>query len=241
MCSVDGCEKTLYAKRMCQMHYARVSRYGSVDGRQEPRATPGPAPDPSKPRSRHNPDNPNRLKPRKGRKAKTHCPQGHPYDEENTYYNAANGSPQCRTCRRAIAERHRRKINPEYGRDRTHCLNGHEITPENTMLLAGGHKRCRACVDLSLHKQRMKKYDITSEDYAALLAAQDGRCAICGDVMGGGRNENIDHDHADGHVRGLLCAHCNTGLGKFRDSPDRLRLAIQYLVDDAAKFVVTAS
>ena len=43
-------------------------------------------------------------------KFKTHCPQGHPYDEENTYYRA-NGSRQCRACGReqALARYYRRK------------------------------------------------------------------------------------------------------------------------------------
>lgn len=31
--------------------------------------------------------------------AKTHCPKGHPYDEENTYIDK-RGSRVCRTCRR---------------------------------------------------------------------------------------------------------------------------------------------
>ncbi len=31
--------------------------------------------------------------------AKTHCPQGHPYDEENTYVGPKYGDRQCRICR----------------------------------------------------------------------------------------------------------------------------------------------
>lgn len=30
--------------------------------------------------------------------AKTHCPQGHPYDARNTYINAASGGRICRKC-----------------------------------------------------------------------------------------------------------------------------------------------
>lgn len=35
---------------------------------------------------------------------KTHCPQGHPYDEENTYIN--QGTKFCRTCGRAAVKRY---------------------------------------------------------------------------------------------------------------------------------------
>lgn len=49
------------------------------------------------------------------RAAKTHCPQGHPYDEVNTYRNPAKpNSRQCRACtRRANREYYRRKTIPE--------------------------------------------------------------------------------------------------------------------------------
>jgi len=73
-------------------------------------------------------------------------------------------------------------------------------------------------------------YGITLDDYEALLTAQHGACAICGATEPGGRGRfHIDHCHDKGGVRGLLCANCNQGLGKFKDSPSLLYKAAAYL------------
>lgn len=79
----------------------------------------------------------------------------------------------------------------------------------------------------------LRNYGISSAVYDQLFAQQNGGCAICGTTSPGGRSNAffaVDHDHATNEVRGLLCAHCNTGLGKFRDDAELLRKAAQYLV-----------
>lgn len=74
------------------------------------------------------------------------------------------------------------------------------------------------------------RFGITLEDYKNLYMKQKGLCAICGDSMQeAGRYTHIDHCHITKKVRGILCRHCNLGLGCFRDTPQFLTNAITYL------------
>lgn len=75
-----------------------------------------------------------------------------------------------------------------------------------------------------------KKYGLTVDQYDALLLQQGGGCAICGNTESLGNGAlHVDHDHATGLIRGILCQPCNTGLGKFRDSEALLLRAVAYL------------
>lgn len=81
---------------------------------------------------------------------------------------------------------------------------------------------------------RARRYGLLPADFDALLAAQDGVCAICRQAetdtwRGNVKDLAVDHDHETGRVRGLLCAQCNTALGKFRDDAELLRAAMSYL------------
>ena len=73
-----------------------------------------------------------------------------------------------------------------------------------------------------------EKYGITMEEFEVMKAEQDGVCAICGTK--GKKELSVDHDHETGMVRGLLCSGgCNPGLGYFKDNPELLRAAAEYL------------
>ena len=92
--------------------------------------------------------------------------------------------------------------------------------------------RCRAC-DAPMRRRmrrnhQLKRYGMTIEEYEALLAQQGGTCAVC-DSDNNGRTMHVDHCHANGHVRGLLCSPCNTALGLSADDPERLRSLANYL------------
>lgn len=113
-------------------------------------------------------------------------------------------------------------------------------------------KVCNHCVRLRQSEQRTAtslkeknrrknnslKYNfgITLEQYLEMESKQNKLCAIC-------KNEetalhsftkiplelSVDHCHTTGKIRGLLCSTCNRGLGYFKDSPQLLGRAIEYL------------
>jgi hypothetical protein len=73
------------------------------------------------------------------------------------------------------------------------------------------------------------KFGITPEAYEALLQRQGGVCAICAKAETTGRRLAVDHCHKTGRIRGLLCALCNTAIGKLGDSPELVERALNYL------------
>ena len=78
----------------------------------------------------------------------------------------------------------------------------------------------------SYFRQLKYHYGMTKEQYFAMRDAQNGKCAICETPT---EHLVVDHCHASGVVRGLLCHACNKGLGNFRDTPGYLAKAIDYL------------
>lgn len=79
-------------------------------------------------------------------------------------------------------------------------------------------------------------YGITLKDYDELLESQGGVCAICGtDTPCGVGRFHVDHNHATGKVRGVLCHRCNLALGFSGENISILQSAIEYLVKWEAK------
>jgi len=76
-----------------------------------------------------------------------------------------------------------------------------------------------------------KRFGITLEDYNRMFAEQNGECAICRTHQASFKQAlAVDHCHATGVVRGLLCEACNHAIGKFKDSVETLESAINYLL-----------
>ena len=82
-------------------------------------------------------------------------------------------------------------------------------------------------------KIRMLKYryDITLEEYEAMYANQNCKCAICKKdyQLGGSKGLYVDHDHKTMEVRGLLCNKCNSAIGQLQECKHILTEAIKYL------------
>jgi hypothetical protein len=86
-------------------------------------------------------------------------------------------------------------------------------------------------------KDRDKRFGLMPGQFDRMMLEQGGRCAICREPekifdirTGVSRSLAIDHDHASGAVRGLLCHSCNISLGHFGDDAERLWAAIEYLL-----------
>ena len=78
-----------------------------------------------------------------------------------------------------------------------------------------------------------RKYGLTDADVERMFAAQAGLCAVCMDeislILGSQNYRQIDHNHLTGQNRELLCMGCNTAIGMLKESPERARLAANYL------------
>lgn len=121
---------------------------------------------------------------------------------------------------------------------------------KSTGVKSGRSSKCKACNNAYYAQRRIDKYEqvreyerkfhterrlryeygTTSEVIEAVKASQNYLCAIC-------RNKAklvIDHCHTKGkgHFRGLLCSPCNLGLGHFKDSPELLQQARDYLINN---------
>ena len=72
-------------------------------------------------------------------------------------------------------------------------------------------------------------FGIDSSKYESLLVFQGGVCAIC-KGKNNGKAFHVDHSHATGKVRGLLCSPCNMAIGRIGENIQVLQKAMSYIV-----------
>jgi hypothetical protein len=159
---------------------------------------------------------------------KHHAANLEKYRESNRKYRAAHREELNALHRKRYAE------NPEKAlvRTREYSRRRRVEHPDKTRRAArkwreGNPERVR---EYQRKADLRRKYGLAVEEYDAMVAAQDGRCAICGEIPSGSRSVlDVDHDHATGTVRGLLCHGCNKATGFLHDNPELLQKAINYL------------
>ena len=113
------------------------------------------------------------------------------------------------------------------------CTRCKEEKPETTEFFPPHNKKrngldswCRSCRATYRNANCRGRFrNVITDEALADIKATVTQCVICGDDG----PLVVDHDHATGEVRGMLCSHCNRGLGHFRDDPMLLEFAAQYL------------
>ncbi len=110
--------------------------------------------------------------------------------------------------------------------------------PRQRYCLYGVEPVCKACkrerrlAYIAQHPECVRRadlrylYGLTLDQYNAMLAQQQGKCAIC---QSSERKLVVDHHHATGRVRRLLCDLCNTMIGYAREDPAILLAGATYL------------
>ena len=104
--------------------------------------------------------------------------------------------------------------------------NGYQGCSVETCL--GEHYATGYCAAHYDRDRKLKdKYSMSFSEFAEACAQQEGKCAIC--LHAPDKGLVVDHDHATGIVRGLLCNNCNVALGMLRENRATIRRAIDYL------------
>ena len=145
--------------------------------------------------------------------------------EHGTISRYMNNRCRCEACREAyhafcVATRDRRNENARAGYYRNHAAR-RKNSNANAKPRRDNRSRWFKCA-----------YGMTEDDVGALFDSQGRKCAIC--EVTESRIWHLDHDHATGHIRGVLCIRCNCGIGYLRDDPELLRKAAAYLLEASA-------
>lgn len=118
------------------------------------------------------------------------------------------------------------------------CITCHQVKPLGDFYFRPDTQKYRnECKECFKAKSRLKATGWTPEEYQYALKVQSNRCAICGCLLDTS-SETLgcaDHDHSTGKPRGVLCMHCNTALGLFKDNIENLENAIRYIEEHKTK------
>jgi len=101
-----------------------------------------------------------------------------------------------------------------------------EHFPPHNKTKSGFDSWCRECRrEYRKSTNRGIYRSMISDENLKYIKEETKECVICGSK----EKLVVDHDHKTNKIRGMLCNHCNRGLGHFRDDPMLLEFAAQYL------------
>lgn len=100
---------------------------------------------------------------------------------------------------------------------------------------AGHSYKCKECYAEKSRNSKNKRIRAWKKkgivfsvaEYEKMLTEQGGLCWICREPSD--RTLQVDHCHATGKVRGILCYKCNWAIGAFNDDPVRIARVVEYL------------
>lgn len=222
-CSVEGCKGDHVAKGLCEKHYKRFLRHGSVEQTR---------PDDWGKRETH-PLYQRWTWLRRKQNGHLLCKRWH--DDFHLFCKEIGERPSINHTLQRISKK--KYFEPG---------NVHWVEKEITIESCSDKKEYNRLHEIAKRAKRpdyyrnnsLKKfYGIGIAEYEEILKSQWGRCAICGkeETMihpnhntGKPQRLAVDHCHNTGKIRGLLCSRCNIGIGKL-NTPDLLRKAAKYL------------
>jgi hypothetical protein len=217
-CTVKSCDELSIAKGYCETHYRRFKRFGVVEGEKFERYG----------HIEHHP-----LK------------SSHRWFKARTQGGVVTEWADFWTFAAAVGAR------PGVGYKLRKLRKDEPMGPDNFVWVAPivggtveqvGGRNSYARAYRAANPEKFKVYDLkraygmSAENYTAMVEGQGNVCAVCkrpenavDPKTGASRALAVDHCHASGKVRALLCSACNTGLGLFGDDAERLRAAADYV------------
>jgi hypothetical protein len=181
--------------------------------------------------------------------ARNLCPKCYALDQEKSKAKACKGCGKIQPikakglCRRCYARFQRHGHT-----NSTAKIKGVKLCEKCGMKPVHAKLMCKSCYSKYLREKDptkqweynlQRQYGLSVDEYNSILNEQKGKCAICGEteneaMRGKAMKFAVDHDHATGVIRGLLCGNCNRGIGNLQDSITTMTNAIDYLKKHAS-------
>lgn len=144
----------------------------------------------------------------------------------------------CTICKVVLSLDSFYKAKVGWGGRQSRCKDCHR---EKVRVKADASPEFREKIRRNRHSYTLRdKFGMTLADYDKMHEAQQGLCAIChkpetkvSGTRGTVKRLSLDHNHATGKARGLLCMRCNTAIAMFDEDAYRFGSAVRYLAQHA--------